>query len=229
MQDPSVGRYANTGLTPLESAAMEWLDGFYQLEHLLCARVWTMKLCPEASPELKFAALLHDAERHFPGGPTSTPTAGFDDPDYLFAHSTRSADIVETWLRERTPQPSEDFIRRVRRLILRHEIGGGWEADFLQAADSLSFLETFDWLVVEWVRKGSYSIEGAREKLDYMISRIRPSIAIAPALPLYENAVRMLESAHDLEIDLVARRKLAGSRRLLLGLGPAVETAAGLA
>ncbi|MCW2576696.1 MAG: hypothetical protein JWR66_2726, partial [Modestobacter sp.] len=36
---------------------------------------------------------MHDAERHFPGGPSGTPDAPFDDPDYLFAHSIRSADV----------------------------------------------------------------------------------------------------------------------------------------
>ena len=136
MEFPAHGRYANAGLSPLEDDAMAWLDGFYQLEHLIATRMWAVKICPEASPEVKFAALTHDAERFFPGGPSSTPSNGFDDPDYLFAHSTRSANIVEEWLRSRTPAPDEAFIRRVRRLILRHEIGGGWEADFVQAADS---------------------------------------------------------------------------------------------
>lgn len=220
------GRYSNTALNPLEQAAVEWLDGFYQLEHLLCARVWAMKLYPEASAELKFAALVHDAERFFPGGPTSMPTDGFDDPDYLFAHSIRSADIVETWLRGRPSPPDEAFIKRVRRLILRHEIGGGWEADLLQAADLLSFLEVYDWLVVEWARSGIYSIEGVREKLDWMVERIRPPVAVGPALRLYEFALRALQSAHELTIDLKRRREVAGSRRLLLGLPPVTQVAA---
>ena len=184
-----------------------------------------MKLCPEASPEIKFAALVHDAERNFPGGPPSTPSAGFDDPDYLFAHSTRSADIVEAWLRDRTPPPDEAFIQRVRRLILRHEIGGGWEADFVQAADSLSFLETLDWITVDWVNSGRYSIAQAREKLDYSVERIRPSVAVAAALPLYENAVRLLDSAHETTIDLKRRREVASSRSLLLGLAVDPEDA----
>lgn len=212
------GAYANAALTPMEMAAVTWLDGFYSLEHLLCARMWAMKLCPEASPELKFAALVHDTERHFPGGPSSTPSNGFDDPDYLFAHSTRSADFVEAWLRERSPMPDEAFIQRVRRLVLRHEIGGGWEADFLQAADSLSFLETLDWLTVEWVRSGRYTIEQAREKLDFTVERIRPSVALGHALPLYESAVRALDTAHETTIDLKRRREIASSRHLLLGL-----------
>jgi hypothetical protein len=218
MMYQNAGGYANAGLSSMEMAAVEWLDGFYSLEHLLCARMWVMKLCPEAPLEVRFAALVHDSERHFPGGPSSTPSNGFDDPDYLFAHSTRSADFVEEWLRNRSPALDDGFIQRVRRLVLRHEIGGGWDADFVQAADSLSFLETLDWLTVDWVRSGRYTIEQAREKLDFTVERIRPSVAIAAALPLYERAVRALESAHNTTIDLQKRREIASSRRLLLGL-----------
>ena len=90
------GRYADPDFTELELAALDWLDGFYQLEHLLAARDWAIQLAGKASFELKFAALTHDAERFFPGGPSGTPQGGFDNPDYLFAHSIRSADIVVT-------------------------------------------------------------------------------------------------------------------------------------
>ena len=218
MAKSGTSNYANAGLSSIEAKAVEWLDGFYQLEHLLCARMWVMKLCPEASREVKFATLVHDAERHFPGGPSSTPSNGFDDPDYLFAHSTRSANFVEKWLRAYSPQPPEEFIKRVRRLVLRHEIGGGWEADFVQAADSLSFLESMDWITVEWVVSGRYTIEQAKEKLDYTVERIRPSLALAAALPLYETALKTLQSAQNTTIDLEERRRLASSRNMLLGL-----------
>jgi hypothetical protein len=218
MHERLFGRYADPTLSPLELAAAEWLEGFYQLEHLFCTRAWAIRLCPHASAELKFSALLHDAERHFPGGPTSTPTAGFDDPDYLFAHSIRSADIVEAWLRKHEPKPEDNFIRRVRSLVLRHEVGGNWEEDLLQAADSISFLETLDWLAVEWVHRGIYSVAGAREKLTWMLERIRPSLAASAALPHYLAAVRTLEAGHRSGFDYVARRRAAGDRRLLLGL-----------
>nr|WP_295463269.1 hypothetical protein [Mesorhizobium sp.] len=68
---------------------------------MLAAREWAIRLSGAAPPELRFAALVHDAERFIPGGPSSTLKSGFDDPDYLFAHSTRSADIVDRWLDER--------------------------------------------------------------------------------------------------------------------------------
>jgi len=214
--DPA-GRYSDPTFTELELAALEWLDGFYQLEHLLATRAWTIALCGQPSAALKFAALVHDAERYFPGGPTSTPGNGFDDPDYLFAHSMRSADIVEAWMREQRPRLDESLIGRVRALILRHEIGGGSEADILQAADSLSFLETLDWLTVEWVRNGHYTVERAREKLRWCVERMRPPAAMPHALPLYEQAVALLHNAENADIDLKQRRWIAGSLDTLLG------------
>ncbi|MGF6873049.1 hypothetical protein [Paraburkholderia sp. MM5477-R1] len=212
------GRYADPTFSDLELSATAWLDGFYQLEHLFNTRMWAIELSMgAASPQLRFAALTHDAERFFPGGPTDTPENGFDNPDYLFAHSIRSADIVERWLREQPLAVDEGFIRRVRALILRHEIGGGAEADVLQAADSLSFLEIFDWLTVDWVRRGTYTTEKAREKLRYSLERIRPPLAVKKALPLYESAVKTLDMVDQLDIDLKWRRKVASDRRFQLG------------
>lgn len=213
------GRYADPRLTALERAALEWLDGFYQLEHLLAARQWAIRLTGSgASEELRFAALVHDAERFFPGGPSDTPQDGFDNPDYLFAHSKRSADIVDSWLAMRPVPPDPAFSQRVRALILRHEIGGDPEEDVMQAADSLAFLSAFDWLVVHWVQAGHYTVARAREKLDWMMSRIRVQQATRLALPIYAGIVAALEGPQ-VGIDLVRRRQLASDRRLLLGEG----------
>lgn len=222
MQEHFAGRYADPEFSALERAAIAWLDGFYQLEHLLATRRWVGVLQPVAGPALRFAALVHDAERHFPGGPTSTPTNGFDDPDYLFAHSLRSAGLVEDWLHKQRPLPDASFITAVRKLILRHEIGGNTDEDLLQAADSLSFLETLDWLCVDWVRKGRYSGAGATAKLNWMVERIRPPAALAASLPLYAAAIHRLQAADDGALDLGLRRKLAGDGALLTGSAPAM-------
>jgi len=212
------GRYADASLTELDHAALEWMETFYQLEHQLAAREWAIRLSAGASPELRFAALVHDAERFFPGGPTGTPQNGFDDADYLFTHSTRSADIVDAWLAERPEPPTQEFRKRVRALILRHELGGNPEEDILQAADSLSFLSTYDWLVVSWVRDGHYTIAGAREKLDWMLQRMRIPEALRLALPIYVDTVRALDQAHEWKGNLAERRRLAGDRSFLLDL-----------
>lgn len=218
MNPPVRGRYADPTFTHLELEATKWLDGFYQLEHLFNTRYWVIELTNGAASEaLKLAAITHDAERFFPGGPSGTPDAGFDDPDYLFAHSIRSADFIEKWLREQGPEGGEPFIRQVRRLVLRHEIGGGDEADILSAADGLSFLDIFDWLAVDWVRKGIFTPDGAREKLRWSIERIRPPRAIQLALPLYERAIATLASWETVDIDLEWRRKMASDRSYQLG------------
>ena len=216
MPNEERSNYLSSPLNGLELRAVQWLDGFYSLEHLLCTRAWVIRLLPSASEELKFAALTHDAERHFPGGPSSTPNRGFDDPDYLFAHSSRSADVVEAWFLQQREQSSGEFLAKVRKFILRHEIGGNSDEDLLQAADSLSFLETFDWLVVDWVRKGHYTMAGAMEKLDWSVERIRSPTAQRLALPLYRNIVEALKSSSPPETDMQERRSRASSLKLLL-------------
>ncbi len=212
------GAYRDTGLSDLELAALEWLNGFYQIEHLLATRSWAIALDPEASEALRFAALVHDAERHFPGGPDGTsPLMGPDDPQYLIAHSTRTAEIVDEWLRDRPEGQDRSFRNQVRALILRHEFGGNPDEDVLQAADSLAFLSTFDWLVVEWVRSGRATAERAQLKLDWMLCRIRLQEAVALALPYYRTSSRMLEDPDIYPADLEMRRRLAGDLELLLG------------
>lgn len=208
------GRYRDPTFSELELKALQWLEGFYELEHLLATRMWAIRLRKDASPELRLAALVHDAERHFPGGPTSTP-AHFDDPSYLFAHSIRSAEFVDGWLADEGTA-GDEFRYRVRSLVLRHEVGGGVEADVLQAADSLSFLETLRWLTVQWVQSGRYSAEEAKAKHRYMLERMRPPEALQLGLPLYERAIRDVENAAGISVS--GRLEIASDFRLLLGM-----------
>jgi hypothetical protein len=211
------GSYRDPSLTELELKALDWLDGFYETEHLLAARKWAIRLRPHASAELRLAALVHDAERYFPGGPTNTPRY-FDEPGYLFTHSMRCAEFVDSFLAsvDGVDGVDEDFRYRVRSLVTRHEVGGGTEADILQAADSLSFLETLSWLAVDWVQNGRYTAEKAKDKHSYMLKRMRPPEAFALGLPLYELAIRDLEHAGEICLD--GRRHIASDYRLLLGL-----------
>lgn len=218
MTDTLCGRYAGSEFSELERDALVWLDGFYQLEHLLAAREWIIEITGGTATEaMKFAALVHDAERFFPGGPTGTPQSAFDDADYLFLHSTRSADIVDGWLAARPEVVDPDFRRRVRALILRHEIGGDPEEDAVQAADSLAWLSTFDWLAVQWVRNGNYSVVGARKKIDWMLTRIRVPVALRTALPIYAATVTALEQPERLAVDPLYRRRQASDLHYLLG------------
>ena len=180
-------------VTPLEAQALEWIAPYSQAEHLVRARDWVLELDPQASPALRLAALMHDIERHYPGGPLQDfETAEWDDPDYLFAHSTRSADIVQRWLEELPEPPDAALVREVRRLVLLHELGGDHQADLIQAADSLSFLETLGDLAAGWVESGRCSVEKADAKLRYMRDRIRIPRARTWAVPLYEQAAARL-------------------------------------
>jgi hypothetical protein len=72
---------------------------------------------------------------------------------------------------------------------------GGWpEADLLQAADSLSFLEVNAGRPAVWVRDGRCTEEEARARLRHMYERIKPERARAAAAPLLERAERDLEA-----------------------------------
>lgn len=215
------GAYADPTLTQLERDALGWLDGFYQLEHLLGTRAWALRLSPHASEALRFAALVHDAERFFPGGPGAIPAAPPDDPDYLMSHSRRSADIVDEWLERHPTPPSAEMRAHVRRLILRHELGGDAEEDVLQAADSLAFLSTFDWLVVDWVVSGRATLVQAQAKLDWMLCRIRVPGAVGLGLPFYRAASQALAVPDAFPFDLAERRAMAGNCALLLGTAAA--------
>ena len=111
----------------------------YNRDHLIRALEWLDRLSPGLPEAVRLAALTHDMERAFPG-PDSPAMDSLDDPVYERLHSERSARIVSEWLRSQGA--SDDLVHHVEKLILRHEIGGSREADLVQAADRLSFLET---------------------------------------------------------------------------------------
>jgi hypothetical protein len=176
----------------LERRVAEWVGPYSQAWHLVRARDWLVHLDPDATPEMRVAALSHDIERYYPGGPRLDMSKPWDHPDYLFAHSTRSADIVAWWLREQPDRPDDDSIYRIRRLIAMHEIGGLEGADLVQAADSLSFLETLTDLVRGWVVNGQCDVATAEAKHRYMAERIRVPQARELAEPLLANALAVL-------------------------------------
>jgi HD domain len=173
----------------LERAALDWIASYWNAEHLVRTRDWVLELDPEASLELRLAALTHDIERNFPGGPAPDPA----NPDYAREHAERSARIVREWLaRQDVP---EELATEVARLVAAHEVGGWPEADVLQAADSLSFLEVNAERPAAWVRDGRCSPAEARARLREMSDRIAVERARAPADTLLEDAERRLEQA----------------------------------
>ncbi|MCP2251571.1 hypothetical protein LY13_000299 [Prauserella aidingensis] len=173
----SVTPWAPPALAPgteVERLATGWIAPYGQELHLRRARDWLVHLVPDATAEARLAALTHDIERMFPGGPVlDHANTDWDDPFYLFAHSLRSADAVTVWLGGVGPVAAEVDVAEVRRLVGLHEVGGLSGGDELQAADSLSFLETLADLTAGWVTSGACSREKAAAKLQYMAERVR--------------------------------------------------------
>ena len=122
----------------------------YNSTHLLKSLDWLDRLAPDASEAVRLATLTHDMERAF-GGPDAIPIK-MNDRAYEEAHSNRSARIVGEWLRANGADA--ELVRDVEELIRVHEWGGSPDADLVQAADSLSFLETNIDLMLGFVKNG---------------------------------------------------------------------------
>jgi hypothetical protein len=156
----------------LRARILDWIEDYYDREHLTRAGDWMLVLDPAASEHLVIAALLHDMERKVPGGPVlDMATTPWDDRTYNDAHTGRSAEVVRSWLGEHgAPAGIAD---RVGQPIREHEFGGSPEGDLMQAADSISFLETNSRLVAGWATRGMCTADKAREKLVWMGDRVR--------------------------------------------------------
>lgn len=168
--------------------ARAWVTGVHpHAPHLLRTEHYVLEIDPAAPDSLRTAAVLHDIERAFPDpDATWNPARDWDDPGYNRWHQDRCADIAASWLREREAPDADE----IERLIRVHEEGGWREADILQAADGLSFLETMVPLVAGWPSK-----ERAAAKLRSSIDRMAPEQDRARELgaPLLERALEELE------------------------------------
>lgn len=179
--------------TEIEQRTLAWIEPYSQAWHLVRARDWLVHLQPDASLEARLAILTHDIERMFPNGPKQNKATGrWDDPHYLYAHASRSAEVVGFWLQSQSDVGEEINLAELQRLITLHEFGGIGGADLVQAADSLSFLETLQDLARNWVIDGECGVEQARAKHLYMAERIRVPEARRLAEPLLEQALASL-------------------------------------
>jgi hypothetical protein len=178
----------------LVALAEAWIEPYGNAHHLVRTRDWLLELEPEAGEAVVLAALTHDMERHFPGGPVMDPaTTPPADPTYRRLHSERSARIVGDWLREQGANGG--LIEEVERLVLAHEVGGTADENLVQAADSLSFLEVNADLVAGWFKEGRCSRERAKAQLAYMYERIQVGRALELGGPLYEEGIAVVERA----------------------------------
>jgi hypothetical protein len=180
--------------TEIEQRVLAWIESYSQAWHLVRARDWLVHLDPDASLEARLAVVTHDIERMLPNGPQQNKATGrWDDPHYLYAHASRSAEVVGFWLHSQPDVRDEIALSEVQRLITLHEFGGIGGADLVQAADSLSFLETLQDITRSWVINGECGVEQARAKHLYMAERIRVPEARRLAEPLLEQALASLE------------------------------------
>jgi hypothetical protein len=181
---------AETGESPLIALGRSWVIEHYPYNrtHLLKTLDWLDRLQPDAPEAVRLAALTHDMERAF-GGPDAIPIA-INSREYEEAHSNRSAKIVGAWLREQ--RADERLVEQVEALIRVHEWGGSPDADLVQAADSLSFLETNVELMASFAESGKYPRPVIAEKIDRMYERIRVPEARSLARPMWEAAVSRL-------------------------------------
>ena len=162
----------------------------YNSTHLLKSLEWVDRLAPDASEAVRLATLTHDMERAF-GGPDAIPIK-MSDRAYEEAHSNRSARIVGEWLRANGG--GDDLVTKVEDLIRVHEWGGSPDANLVQAADSLSFLETNIDLMVGFAKTGKYSRGDIALKFDQMYERIQLPAAKELARPMWQQAKARLEA-----------------------------------
>jgi hypothetical protein len=181
-------------VTALEERAEAWIEPYWNARHLVRARDWLLELDPDADESLRIAALTHDMERHFPGGPEWDPaTMPPGDEEYYRAHADRSARIVGEWLRGEGA--AEALVDDVEELLRAHEVGGDDRENLIQAADSLSFLEVNPAIVTRWYTEGRCGRERAKQQLAYMFDRIQVDAARSLARPLYERGLAHVDSA----------------------------------
>jgi pyruvate,water dikinase len=179
-------------LSPLIQLGRLWVIEHYPYNstHLLKSLEWVDRLAPDASEAVRLATLTHDMERAF-GGPDAIPIK-MHDRAYEEAHSNRSARIVGEWLRANGA--SVELAADVESLIRVHEWGGSPDANLVQAADSLSFLETNIDLMLGFAKTGRFSRTDIALKFDQMFERIQVPTARELARPMWQQAKARLEA-----------------------------------
>jgi NADPH:quinone reductase-like Zn-dependent oxidoreductase len=176
----------------LERARAWVLDVHPHARHLDRTLDWLLVLEPDASEALRLAAVLHDIERAFE--PDDVPPDNTDPASSAYTewHQERSARVAASWLVAEAATP--ELVDSVRRLVRVHEDGGGVDADVLQAADSIAFLEIQVDLFLGMVRDGRLSRAAAERKFQWMFDRVRVERAREIAAPMLAVALARLES-----------------------------------
>ena len=179
-------------MSDLLQTATAWMaDVHPHFRHMQRTLDWALEIDPDASEAVLIAAVTHDAERAYPEGHWDSAVS-WNDPEYNRWHQQRCAEIVAGWLREQGASP--ELTAEVERIVAVHEEGGFPEADVVQAADSLSFLETMVHVLAEWVQSGRAPRENAEAKARHSLERISAALPQAreEAEPLLAAALQRL-------------------------------------
>lgn len=179
-------------MSALLQRATNWMAELHpHFKHMQRTLDWAVEIDPDASEAVRIAAVTHDAERAYPEGGWDSAVS-WNDPEYNRWHQERCAQIVAGWLREQGASP--ELTGEVERIVLVHEEGGFPEADVVQAADSLSFLETMVGVIAEWVQSGRAPRQNAEGKARHSLERISPALPHAreEAEPLLAAALQRL-------------------------------------
>jgi NADPH:quinone reductase-like Zn-dependent oxidoreductase len=176
----------------LVERARAWVAAAHpHARHLDRTLDWLLVLEPEASAALRLAAVLHDIERAFE--PEESRPDGDDlSAAYTAWHQERSAREAVRWLEEQ--HAPMGLAEEVRRLVRIHEDGGRPDADLLQAADSIAFLEIQVDLFIGMVRDGRRSRAEAERKFRWMFERLRVPRAREIAAPMLAVALARLDA-----------------------------------
>jgi len=182
----------------LLARAQAWMAEVHpHARHLERTHDWLLVLDPDANQATRIAAAVHDVERAYPVEESARWDSARDwaSPQYNHWHQERCADITAAWLRDRGADDA--LISETAAIVRVHEVGGWREADLVQAADSLSFLETMVPLLLRWAERG-YA-DNAVAKLHHSIDRIAPYLDRARTLgaPLLDAALVELARARD--------------------------------
>ena len=202
----------------LVERATAWMaDVHPHFRHMQRTLDWALEIEPGASEAVQIAAVTHDAERAYPDRAAGWDSAvSWGDPEYNRWHQERCAQIVADWLREQDADAA--LSEEVEKLVLVHEEGGWPEADVVQAADSLSFLETMIGVLAEWVQSGRAPRESAQGKARHSLERISRALAGAreEAEPLLAAALQRLAAVSSPQEVLAANGLIRQGRILRL-------------
>jgi hypothetical protein len=179
----------------LLARADAWISMYDNADHLRRTADYIRLLDPNASLAVQLAGLTHDMERAYPGPDRIDWDArkGPADYEYHRQHAERSARIVGGWLEEQGA--SEELIERVSRLVAAHEFGGWPEANLLEAADCVSYLEVNVDLLLGWLPTRTCYVgpAEARAKIDNTLERIKLPSARELALPLHRRGLERVD------------------------------------